>query len=101
MKFLLDANLPRSATALLRTLGHKAEDVRDALTRGADDLTVAAHARLHHLALVTRDFDFSNDATASLVNQALQSFVTNTELLSRLPGRLAIVELWRVPFRPA
>ena len=120
MKFLLDANLPRSATALLRTLGHEAEDVRDALPQGADDSVVAAHAQLHHLALVTRDFDFSDvrnyppadysglvvlelpdDATASLVNQALQSFVTNTELLSRLPGRLAIVELWRVRFRPA
>jgi predicted nuclease of predicted toxin-antitoxin system len=120
MKFLLDANLPRSTASLLRNLGHEAEDVRDVLPPGADDSVVAAHARTHSMALVTRDFDFSDirnyppadypglvvlevpdDATVSQINQTLQSFVTNADLLSRLPGRLAIVESWRVRFRPA
>ena len=31
MKFLLDANRPRSAASLLREGGHAVEDVRDAL----------------------------------------------------------------------
>jgi len=120
MKFLLDANLPRSSAGLLRTLGHEAEDVRDALPPGADDSAVASHARNHHLVLITRDFDFADirnyppaeysglvvlelpdDATAVQVNQALQSFATKADLLSRLAGRLAIVELWRVRLRPA
>jgi predicted nuclease of predicted toxin-antitoxin system len=120
MKFLLDANMPRSAASLLRGLGHEVEDVRDVLPNGADDATVAAHAQTRELILITRDFDFADirnyppnnyagiivlelpdDAIASQVNQALQSFVGKPELLSRLTGRLAIVETWRVRFRPA
>jgi predicted nuclease of predicted toxin-antitoxin system len=119
MKFLLDANMPRSAASLLRGLAHEVEDVRDVLPNGADDATVAAHAQARKLILITRDFDFADirnyppnnyagiivlelpdDAIASQVNQALQSFVSKPELLSRLTGRLAIVELWRVRFRP-
>jgi predicted nuclease of predicted toxin-antitoxin system len=120
MKFLLDANVPRSAGAVLRELGHEAADVRDALPAGADDAAVATLARTHQLVLVTRDFDFADirnyppegyagivvlelpeDAVASRVNEVLKSFVSNAELLGRLGGRLAIVESWRVRFRPA
>jgi predicted nuclease of predicted toxin-antitoxin system len=119
MKFLLDANMPRSAASLLREFGHEVEDVRDVLPNGTDDATVAAHAQARQLILITRDFDFADirnyppdnyagiivlelpdDAIASQVNQALQSFVSQPELLARLTGRLAIVESWRVRFRP-
>jgi hypothetical protein len=74
----------------------------------------------HPLVLVTRDFDFADirnyppesysgivvlelpeDAIASRVNEVLKSFVSNAELLARLRGRLAIIEPWRVRFRPA
>jgi hypothetical protein len=44
MKFLLDANLPRSTTALLQNLGHEVEDVRDVQPGGSDDEAVAARA---------------------------------------------------------
>jgi predicted nuclease of predicted toxin-antitoxin system len=119
MKFLLDANMPRSAASLLRELAHEVEDVRDALPSGATDAQVAAHARTRQAVLVTRDFDFADirnyppqdyagivvlelpdDAPAAQVNRALKSFVGNSTLLARLPGRLAIVETWRVRFRP-
>lgn len=119
MKFLLDANMPRSAAMLLRELGHEVEDVREVLPNGADDATVAAHAQARQLILVTRDFDFADirnyppqdyaglivlelpdDAIAAQVNQTLRSFVAKPELLVRLAGRLAIVESWRVRFRP-
>jgi len=119
MKFLLDANMPRSAAGLLRALGHQVEDVRDVLSNGADDATVAAHARAGQFILVTRDFDFADirnyppqdypgiivlelpdDAIATQVNQTLESFASKVDLLARLPGRLAIVESWRVRFRP-
>jgi|SRR5688572_12959249 len=85
-----------------------------------DDATVATLARNHNLVLVTRDFDFADirnyppeayagivvlelpeDAIASRVNEVLKSFVSNEELLGTLKGRLAIVESWRVRFRPA
>jgi predicted nuclease of predicted toxin-antitoxin system len=120
MKFLLDANIPRSAGGVLKGLGHEAVDVRDALPPGADDATVATLARAHHLVLVTRDFDFADirnyppeayagivvlelpeDAIAERVNEVLKSFVSNEALIGRLKGRLAIVESWRVRFRPA
>jgi predicted nuclease of predicted toxin-antitoxin system len=120
MKFLLDANLPRSSAKILRELGHEVEDVRDVLPGGADDATVAAHAQAHQLVLMTRDFDFADirnyppanysgvvvlelpdDATATQVNKTLESFVRNPDWLGRLIGRLAIVESWRVRFRPA
>ena len=119
MKFLLDANMPRSAASLLREAGHAVEDVRDVLPNGANDATVAAHARAGQLILITRDFDFADirnyppddyagiivlqlpdDAVAARVNQVMQSFVSRPELLARLAGRLAIVESWRVRFRP-
>jgi predicted nuclease of predicted toxin-antitoxin system len=119
MKFLLDANMPRSAASVLRGLGHEVEDVRDVLPNGAADATVAAHARARQLILITRDFDFADirnyppqnfagiivlelpdDAIAAQVNQTLNSFVSKPELLARLAGRLAIVESWRVRFRP-
>ena len=60
MRFLVDASLPRSATALLRQLGHDAADVRDIGLRQATDDVIAAHARTNHQALVTRDFDFAD-----------------------------------------
>lgn len=120
MKFLLDANMPRLSASLLRSLAHETLDVRDILPAGIDDATIAAFAQSHQLALVTRDFDFSDirnyppanysglvvlqlpdDATAQHVNQTLASFVGNKTLLERLSGRLAIVESWRVRFRPA
>lgn len=119
MRFLLDANMPRSAASLLRELSHDVEDVRDVLPNGADDATVSAYAIARQLTLITRDFDFADirnyppkdyagiivlelpdDAVAAQVNQVLRLFVSKPDLLARLAGRLAIVESWRVRFRP-
>ena len=69
--------------------------------------------------LVTRDFDFADirnypprqfsgivvlqipdDSTAMQVNKVLESFADNPRLLETVSGRLAIVESWRVRFRP-
>lgn len=109
MKFLLDANLPRSAANVLRDLGYEIEDVRDVLLGGADDAVVAARAKAGRWIRVTRDFDFADirnyppqdyagivvlelpdDAIAAQVNQVLKSFASKPELLARLAGRLAI-----------
>ena len=119
MKFLLDANMPRSSAGLLRELGHEVEDVRDVLPNGAQDAEVAAYARAGKLILITRDFDFADirnyppkdyagiivlelpeDAIVAKANQVLLSFASHRGLLTRLAGRLAIVESWRVRFRP-
>ena len=120
MRFLLDANMPRSAAAAVQRLGHEVVDVRDIGLGGADDAQIAAYAKEHKLVLVTRDFDFSDvrnyppteyagiivlelpdDAIAATVVKGLESFLSQAELLAQVPSRLAIVESWRVRFRPA
>jgi predicted nuclease of predicted toxin-antitoxin system len=120
MHFLIDASVPRSAGAVLRQLGHEATDVRDAGMRDAPDDIIATYARDNHLVLVTRDFDFADirnyppslyegivvlklqeDATAKQVAALLASFAGREDWLKHLTGRLAIVETWRVRFRPA
>lgn len=119
MRFLVDANLPRSAAGAIRSLGYEAVDVRDVGLGAAEDKQVAAYARQHTLTLITRDFDFSDirnyppadfagiivleladEAVTTNVIGALESFLAQPELLAQLPGRLAIVESWRVRFRP-
>jgi predicted nuclease of predicted toxin-antitoxin system len=120
MRFLLDANMPRSAVGAVQRLGHEAVDVRDVGLGGADDAQIAVYAKEHKLALVTRDFDFSDvrnyppadytgilvlelpdDAIAATVVKVLESLLSQPELLAHVPGRLAIVESWRVRFRSA
>lgn len=120
MKFLLDANMPRSASALLLELGHQVENVRDVLPGGAEDKSVAEYAKTTEAILITRDFDFADirnyppvdypgiivlelpeDATADQVKRLLQMFLGQPDMVEQVKGRLAIVELWRVRFRPA
>ena len=60
MRFLIDANLPRSAAASLQEMGHDAVDVRNVGMRSATDNVIAAHARRNQQVLVTRDFDFAD-----------------------------------------
>ncbi len=119
MRFLLDANIPRAAAGSIKKLGHEALDVRDIGLGGANDHQIAAYAKEHHLVLITRDFDFSDvrnypppeyagiivlalqdDATSVTVVRLMESFLLQSQLLSHLNGRLALVEIWRVRFRP-
>jgi predicted nuclease of predicted toxin-antitoxin system len=120
MRFLLDANMPRSAAGTVQHLGHEAVDVREIGLGGAEDKQIAAYAKEHGLALITRDFDFSDvrnyppaefagiivlelpdDAVAATVVKVMESFLSQPELLAQVAGRLAIVESWRARFRPA
>ena len=120
MRFLLDANMPRSAAGVVQRFGHEAVDVREIGLGGAGDKQIAAYAKEHDFALITRDFDFSDirnyppanfagiivlelpdDAVAATVVKIVESFLSQPHLLSQLAGRLAIVESWRVRFRPS
>ena len=119
MHFLVDANMPRSAAALIQRFGHKAVDVRDIGFGGADDSVIALHAKSEKLILLTRDFDFADirnyppsqyfgivvlslpdDAIATVILDLLERFLSQSELVNKLPGRLAIVESSRVRLRP-
>jgi predicted nuclease of predicted toxin-antitoxin system len=120
VRFLIDANLPRSTVALLSGLGHTVEFARDIGLAAATDVAIAAHAKSVHAALVTRDLDFADirryppqdyagivvlrlpdDAVAREVVSVVERFVRQPVFLGALRGRLAIVEQDRVRFRPA
>jgi predicted nuclease of predicted toxin-antitoxin system len=60
MRFLLDANMPRSALALLMQHGHEAEHVKDIGLGNAPDGEIAAQAFADGAVLVTRDLDFAD-----------------------------------------
>ena len=79
MHFPIDADLPRSVGALIRSYGHNATDIRDIGMRRALDATIAQHAQREGLCLLTGDFDFSDVENACMVTAPLPT-------LSRLPG---------------
>ena len=56
MRFLIDANMPRSAVELLERYNHEAVDVRDIGIGAAADSDIAIYAQQNGLAVVTRDF---------------------------------------------
>lgn len=119
MRFLLDANLPRSAVTAVETYGHSVEFARDAGMGAAADEVIAERARYTRAALITRDLDFADvrryppdryygivvlrladDATATDIAAVLERFLTSSQFVSQLPQRLAIVDANRVRFRP-
>ncbi len=120
MRFLVDANMPLSVAPRIRAFGHEATDVREIGIGAADDSVIARHARENGLSIVTRDKDFGDirnyppadyagivvldlpdDMVAADVLRVMEAFVSRPEWLERLPGRLAVVEPWRVRFRPS
>ncbi len=120
MRFLLDADLPRSASEVVRRRGHEATDVRDVGLRDAKDWQIARYAQKQGLCLLTADQDFADirnyppsqypgiavlslprNATSSYINKLLDSFLQEESILMQLPGKLAIVEPGRVRLRSA
>ncbi len=120
MRFLIDANMPRSILALVTGLGYEVEFARDIGLGAAPDSDIAARAQATGAALLTRDVDFADirryppalyagiavlrlpdGAIASDVVQVTDRFLRERELVSQLPGRLAIIGQDRVRFRPA
>ena len=119
MRFLVDADLPRSTAAVLHRHGHDAVDVRDTGLRGAADPAIAAYARAERRCLISGDFGFADirnyppadyagivvlelprHATATFILALVEGLLQRADVLARLPGRLAIVEPGRVRLRP-
>ncbi len=117
--FLVDAGLPRQTAPLIIASGHHAVDVRDIGLGAAPDEVVAAYARQHNLAILTRDrdfgdvrryepgaykgivvFEFSDAARRDFILGIIDSLLRRSEILEQLPGRLAIVEIDRVRLWP-
>lgn len=119
MRFLLDANLPRSVTGLLSAYGHRFEFARDIGLGAAADEQIAAHAQATDAVLLTRDLGFADtrrypptqfaglvvirlpdDSPAADIVKLIERFLREPQFLVSLRGRLAIVEADRVRFRP-
>ena len=120
MRFLVDANLPRSTIALLTRLGHTGDHVRDIGLGAAPDAQIAARAKTTGACLITRDLDFadirayppgdypgfivlrlSDDAVAATILETLERFLVRQELVKQIQAHLVIVEQDRARFRPA
>ena len=119
MRFLVDTNLPRSVIVVLQNLGHQVEFTRDIGLAAAADEQIAAHAVEIGAVPLTRDMDFADvrhyppeqyagivvlrlpeAAVAQEIVRVLERFLINSGFLQSLAGRLAIVEVDRVGFRP-
>jgi predicted nuclease of predicted toxin-antitoxin system len=118
MRFLIDADLPRSVNGVIRNRGHEPIDVRDVGLRDAKDSEIARYAQAKGLCLITGDSDFADirnyppnryagivvlslprTANSAYINSLLDGFLAQEELISALPGKLAIVEPGRVRLR--
>ncbi|HET6568211.1 MAG TPA: DUF5615 family PIN-like protein [Rhodothermales bacterium] len=120
MRFLVDANLPRSTIAAFTRAGHEAIHVNDVGLKEAPDELIAQRAREIQAAIVTRDLDFADirryppadypgivvmrlpdDTVATDIVQILEQFLGRAEIIDNLPAHLAIVGARQVRFRPA
>ncbi|MBI3292007.1 MAG: DUF5615 family PIN-like protein [Elusimicrobia bacterium] len=120
MRFLIDADLPRSTGEMLHRYGHDAVDVRDIGLGSAADRDIARYAQAQFLCVLTGDFDFADirayppatfhglvvlnvppHATAFFILSLLEEFLKQAQVLDHLAGKLAIVEPGRVRIRPS
>jgi predicted nuclease of predicted toxin-antitoxin system len=118
MRFLIDADLPRSAEDIVRQHGYEAIDVRDIGFRSARDSRIAHYAKSNGLCLITGDYDFADirnyppsqysgivvlylprTATSDYINVLLNNFFKEEKLIGQLAGKLAIVEPGRIRLR--
>ncbi|MES1943064.1 hypothetical protein PC39_03037 [Salinisphaera sp. PC39] len=120
MKFLLDANMPRSALHALVDAGYEVSHVRDLGLGDAPDAEIDQFALTQSWVLVTRDTDFCDVRTyppesspgrlvlrlpdttvASDIADLVRRFLLKPDLVEQLPGHLAILDNKRIRFRPA
>jgi len=118
MRFLIDANLPRSLAARIRARGHEVQDSRDLGLATADDETIGNVAIRDCCVLVSRDFDFADvrnyppskfpgivvvnfpsETSAEVLVAMIDAALAEPSLLNRLEGNLAIMEPGRVRVR--
>ena len=58
LKFLLDADMPKSSAEVIRRLGFEIEDVRDIGMRAAKDREIMEYSLKNTKIIITRDTDF-------------------------------------------
>ena len=118
MHFLIDEDLPRSTGNLLSLNKHQFTDIRDGHLRRASDAENAIYAQKNKLCILTGDMGFADirnyppeqyyslvvlhiqaGATSATILNLLQSFITASDIVNQIKGKLAIVEPGRVRIR--
>jgi predicted nuclease of predicted toxin-antitoxin system len=120
MRFLLDANMPRSVVTVISSAGHEAEFAKDVGLGVAPDSRIAHYAMSTRSVLLTRDLDFANvmvyppeqhagivvlrvadDMVAADIALVVKGFLERLTALGDLAGRLVILEKDRFRVRPS
>lgn len=111
LKFLLDADMPRSIAEVIRSLGFDVEDVRDIGMRAAKDKEIIEYALKNKRIIITKDTDFGEVLrypehpgaiifrlpyafTANEINKRLEDFFKSVKE-EELKETITIVELSR------
>ncbi len=115
MKFLVDADLPRSTAQTIKSLGLEAIDVRDLGLSYAEDYKILEYANKNNLIIITKDSDFIGLARFSahkgIVHVRLPHYFNSEKLNSyikeflrsvkveELAGAISVLELSRFRIR--
>ena len=116
LKFLLDADMPRSSVEAIRALGFDVQDVRDLGMRYAKDIEIMGYALKTGRIVITRDLDFGGvlrypnhpgaiilrlpfEYTAKELNDVLREFLSSVDEMV-LQKAIIILELGRYRRRP-
>ena len=116
LKFLLDADMPRSSAEVIRSTGYDVEDVRDIEMGAAKDREIIEYALENERIIVTRDTDFGEilrypehpgsiifrlpyTFRAEELNRILKEFL-DTARENEIRNAIIIVELGRYRRRP-
>ncbi len=97
MRFLIDENLPRSLTEMLKEAGHDVLEVVESEWRGAVDETLWRLAGREHRVLITRDLDFPipdvHPEPAGLVLVRVPDDWTGTQIVNLVRSSFHTLEL--------
>lgn len=111
LKFLLDADMPRSSAGVIKALGFDIEDIRDIGMGQAKDREIMEYAIENDRIIITRDLDYGEvlrypkhpgviifrlpfTFTAKKINKRLKEFLTSIST-DKIGNAIVIVELSR------
>jgi len=116
LRFLLDADMPRSTAKLIRSMGYDVEDVRDIGLKDAKDKEIVEYALKDKRIIVTRNIGFGSTLrypkhpgaiivrlpytfTSKQINERLGSFLKSVSE-DKIVNSIIIVEPTRYRRRP-
>ncbi len=116
LKFLLDADMPRSSVEAIKSIGYDVEDVRDIGMKAAKDNEIIKYALDNKRIIITKDTDFGEvlrypehpraiifrlpyTFSAKEINRRVNEFLESVDE-KEIRNAITIVELSRYRRRP-